>query len=151
MAEHIITEDNLNDFVFDYQTNRRLSINLGDLEINKEGKVVYTTEDIRKVKVPFIFNNATMQRVNNQAVRMTKTDFQNMVRAWHKEKSLVEMGVYEARQWFTDNIEQHTILIGQAGERPKAPMTVEEILQHIKGLPDDKREEAKKKILAQLK
>lgn len=86
----------------------------------------------------FNFDGQVMNDVIKQAVRMSKTDFGNMLRQWVAQG--VEQGTQDAVDWI-DSVGDKVIDISveSAGHRPSAPITSSAVANQWKHLDHDEK------------
>ncbi len=118
--------------------------NMKDIELNLTHertmkKMILGKET--KLNLAIVFNGKVMNDVIKQAVRMSKTDFGNMLSQWINQG--VEHGTQDAVDW-VESIGDKQIMINveTAGHRPSAPITTNAVANQWKGL--DKAEQMKR-------
>ena len=123
----VISQDNIKDVHLGLEHERKMTMKIlgKDTEFN----------------LVFNFDGQVMQDVIKQAVRMSKTDFGNMLRQWINQD--VDNGEQNAVDW-VDSMDGKPININveTAGHRPSAPITTNAVANQWKGL--DKAEQMKR-------
>ena len=132
------------------------------MEKNNNDNLVINNDNLKKVNISLIherkmtmkilgndtdfnlrfnFDGQVMNDVIKQAVRMSKTDFGNMLRQWVNQG--VEQGTQDAVDWI-DSVGDKTIDINveTAGHRPSAPITTNAVANQWKHL--DRTEQMKR-------
>ena len=86
----------------------------------------------------FNFDGQVMEDVIKQAVRMSKTDFGNMLRQWVNQG--VDTGTQDAVDWI-DSVKDKVVDISveSAGHRPSAPITSSAVANQWKHLEHDEK------------
>ena len=123
----VINQDNIKDIQLDLVHERKMTKSIlgKDTELN----------------LHINFNGQVMLDVIKQAVRMSKTDFGNMLSQWINKD--IEHGEQNAVDW-VDSMDGKPININveTAGHRPSAPITTNAVANQWKGL--DKAERMKR-------
>ena len=91
-----------------------------------------------ELNLRFNFDGQVMDDVIKQAVRMSKTDFGNMLRQWINQD--IERGEQNAVDW-VDSMDGKVIDINveTAGHRPSAPITTNAVANQWKHLEKDEQ------------
>ncbi len=120
----VINKDNLKDVNISLVHERKMTM-----------KILNTDTELN---LRFNFDGQVMNDVIKQAVRMSKTDFGNMLRQWINQD--IERGEQNAVDW-VDSMEGKTIDIAveMAGHRPSAPITSSAVANQWKHLEHDEK------------
>lgn len=115
--------------------------NLKDVKINLVHERKMTMKILGQdtdFNLVFNFDGNVMRDVINQAVRMSKTDFGNMLRQWVNQG--VDTGTQDAVDWI-DSMTGKPIQINveSAGHRPSAPITTNAVANQWKSLDKDEQ------------
>ena len=115
----VINQDNMKDVNISLVHERKMTMKI----LNED-----TNFNLR-----FNFDGQVMGDIIEQAVRMSKTDFGNMLRQWGKQGG--EQGTQDAVDWI-DSIGDKVIDINveSAGHRPSAPITTSAVANQWKHL-----------------
>jgi len=91
-----------------------------------------------ELNLRFNFDGQIMADVIKQAVRMSKTDFRNMLSQWIKQG--IEQGTQDAVDWI-DSVKDKVIdvTVESAGHRPSAPITSSAVANQWKHLEHDEK------------
>ena len=122
--ELVINEDNIKDIHLKLVHERKMTMKIlkQDMEFN----------------LVFNFNGQVMTDVIKQAVRMSKTDFGNMLRQWIEKD--MKNGEQNAVDWIDSMVGKPIeINVELAGHRPSAPITTNAVANQWKHLEKDEQ------------
>lgn len=127
--------------------NNKMVINQGNLKdikinlVHERKMTMKILGEDTNMNLRFNFDGQVMADVIKQAVRMSKTDFGNMLRQWVNQG--VDNGTQDAVDW-VDSMDGKVIDIAveNAGHRPSAPITTNAVANQWKHL--DKSEQLKR-------
>lgn len=121
---NVINKDNLKDVNINLVHERKMTMKILDTDT--------------ELNLRFNFDGQVMNDVIKQAVRMSKTDFGNMLRQWINQD--MEHGEQNAVDW-VDSMKGKVIDISveSAGHRPSAPITSSAVANQWKHLEHDEK------------